>query len=128
MDQTRTSTAVCHVERKEQARHLPETNTYSHRQCKQTQVKEPTRHSRYYINLQYTHSQETPALHGQTTQRMITQDCRDLPICIRASGTRPPGTHAPADVIKADPFFGRSWVRFRVPPCFSNTIARDHLA
>ena len=28
----------------------------------------------------------------------------------------------------ADPFFGRSWVRFRVPPWVSNTIARDHLA
>ena len=31
-------------------------------------------------------------------------------------------------VIKADPFFGRSQVRFRVPPWVSNTIARDHLA
>ena len=27
-----------------------------------------------------------------------------------------------------DPFFRRSWVRFRVPPWVSNTIARDHLA
>ena len=32
------------------------------------------------------------------------------------------------DVIKADPFLGRSRVRFRVPPWASNTIARDHLA
>ena len=32
------------------------------------------------------------------------------------------------DVIKADPFFGRSRVRFRLPPWVSNTIARDHLA
>ena len=32
------------------------------------------------------------------------------------------------DVIKPDPFFGRSWVRFRVSPWVSNTIARDHLA
>ena len=32
------------------------------------------------------------------------------------------------DVIKADPFVGRSRVRFRVPPWVSNTIARDHLA
>ena len=32
------------------------------------------------------------------------------------------------DVIKADPFFGRSRVRFRVPPWVSNTIVRDHLA
>ena len=32
------------------------------------------------------------------------------------------------DVIKADPFFGRSRVRFRVPPWVSNTVARDHLA
>ena len=32
------------------------------------------------------------------------------------------------DVIKADPFFGRSRVRFRVPPWVSNTTARDHLA
>ena len=32
------------------------------------------------------------------------------------------------DKIKADPFFGRSWVRFRVRPWVSNTIARDHLA
>ena len=32
------------------------------------------------------------------------------------------------DVINADPFFGRSRVRFRVPPWVSNTIARDHLA
>ena len=32
------------------------------------------------------------------------------------------------DDIKADPFFGRSWGRFRVPPWVSNTIARDHLA
>ena len=32
------------------------------------------------------------------------------------------------DVIKANPFFGRSRVRFRVPPWVSNTIARDHLA
>ena len=32
------------------------------------------------------------------------------------------------DVIKAHPFFGRSRVRFRVPPWVSNTIARDHLA
>ena len=32
------------------------------------------------------------------------------------------------DVIKADPFFGRSWARFRVPPWASSTIARDHLA
>ena len=32
------------------------------------------------------------------------------------------------DVIKADPFFGRSWVRFRVPPWVSNAIARNHLA
>ena len=32
------------------------------------------------------------------------------------------------DVIKADPFFGRSRVRFRVPPWVSNAIARDHLA
>ena len=32
------------------------------------------------------------------------------------------------DVIKADPFFGRSRVRFCVPPWVSNTIARDHLA
>ena len=31
------------------------------------------------------------------------------------------------DVIKADPFFGRAWVRFRVPPWVSNTVARDHL-
>ena len=32
------------------------------------------------------------------------------------------------DMIKADPFFGRSRVRFRVPPWVSNTTARDHLA
>ena len=32
------------------------------------------------------------------------------------------------DVIKAEPFFARSRVRFRVPPWGSNTIARDHLA
>ena len=32
------------------------------------------------------------------------------------------------DMIKADPFFGRSRVQFRVPPWVSNTIARDHLA
>ena len=32
------------------------------------------------------------------------------------------------DMIKADPFFGRSRVRFRVPPWVSSTIARDHLA
>ena len=32
------------------------------------------------------------------------------------------------DVIKAGPFFGRSRVRFRVPPWVSNAIARDHLA
>ena len=32
------------------------------------------------------------------------------------------------DKIKADPFFGRSRVRFRAPPWVSNTIARDHLA
>ena len=32
------------------------------------------------------------------------------------------------DVKKADPFFGRSRVRFRVPPWVLNTIARDHLA
>ena len=32
------------------------------------------------------------------------------------------------DVIKADPFYGRSRVRFRVRPWVSNTIARDHLA
>ena len=32
------------------------------------------------------------------------------------------------DKIKADPFFGRSRVRFRVPPWVSKTIARDHLA
>ena len=32
------------------------------------------------------------------------------------------------DVINADPFFGRSRVRFRVTPWVSNTIARDHLA
>ena len=32
------------------------------------------------------------------------------------------------DVIKADPFFGRSRVRFRVPPWVSHAIARDHLA
>ena len=31
-------------------------------------------------------------------------------------------------VKKADPFFGRSRVRFRVPPWVLNTIARDHLA
>ena len=31
------------------------------------------------------------------------------------------------DVIKADHFFGRSRVRFRVPPWVSITIARDHL-
>ena len=31
-------------------------------------------------------------------------------------------------MIKADPFFGRSRVRFRVLPWVSNTIARDHLA
>ena len=33
-----------------------------------------------------------------------------------------------ADKIKADPFFGRSRARFRVPPWVSNTTARDHLA
>ena len=33
-----------------------------------------------------------------------------------------------AGVIIADPFNGRSRVRFRVPPWVSNTIARDHLA
>ena len=32
------------------------------------------------------------------------------------------------DVLKADPFFRRSWVRFRVRPWGANTIARDHLA
>ena len=32
------------------------------------------------------------------------------------------------DVTKAGPFFGRSWVRFRVPPGVPNPIARDHLA
>ena len=32
------------------------------------------------------------------------------------------------DVVKANPFFGRSRDRFRVPPWVSNTIARDHLA
>ena len=31
------------------------------------------------------------------------------------------------DVIKADPFFGRSWARFRVPPWVSKTIICDHL-
>ena len=36
--------------------------------------------------------------------------------------------HWSEDKIKADPFFGRSRVRFRVPPWVSNTIARDHLA
>ena len=32
------------------------------------------------------------------------------------------------DNIKADPFLGRSRVRFRVRPWVSNTVARDHLA
>ena len=32
------------------------------------------------------------------------------------------------DLIKADPFFQRSRVRFRVPPWVSKTIARDLLA
>ena len=32
------------------------------------------------------------------------------------------------DVIKADPFFGRSWVRIRMPPWVSNKFARGHLA
>ena len=32
------------------------------------------------------------------------------------------------DVIKADPFFGRSRAQFRVPPLVSNTFARDRLA
>ena len=32
------------------------------------------------------------------------------------------------DMIKADPFFGRSRDRFRVTPWISNTIACDHLA
>ena len=32
------------------------------------------------------------------------------------------------DVIKADPFCGRSWVRFRVARWVSNTVVRDHLA
>ena len=32
------------------------------------------------------------------------------------------------DKLKADPFFGRSRVRFRVPPWGSNTIAGDNLA
>ena len=31
------------------------------------------------------------------------------------------------DVINADPFFGRSWVRFHVPPWVSNIMARDYL-
>ena len=32
------------------------------------------------------------------------------------------------DVIKADPFFGRSRDRVHMPPWVSNTIARDHFA
>ena len=32
------------------------------------------------------------------------------------------------DMVKTDPFFGRSRARFRVRPWVSNTIARDHLA
>ena len=32
------------------------------------------------------------------------------------------------DKIKADHFFGRSRVRFRVPPWVSNTTAGDHFA
>ena len=31
------------------------------------------------------------------------------------------------DVTKADLFFGRSWVRFRVPPWVSNAIAREEI-
>ena len=38
------------------------------------------------------------------------------------------GVHTSEDVTKADPFLGRSRVRFRVPPWVSNKIARDHLA
>ena len=34
----------------------------------------------------------------------------------------------PFYVFKADPFFRRSRVRFRVPLWISSTIARDHLA
>ena len=47
--------------------------------------------------------------------------------CTSSSGLPP---HGPVveDVITADPFLGRSRVRFRVPPWVSNTIARDHLA
>ena len=46
----------------------------------------------------------------------------------RAISTSKPLVQWSEDVIKGDPFFGRSRVRFRVRPWASNTIARDHLA
>ena len=50
---------------------------------------------------------------------LITHESRYSP------GAGPAMVHT---VTKADPFLGRSRVRFRVPPWVSNTIARDHLA
>ena len=45
-----------------------------------------------------------------------------------APGHRTPTVQWSEDVIKADPYLGRSRVRFCVPPWVSDTIARDHLA
>ena len=67
--------------------------------------------------------------------RIIKPSCLEL-CTSRSSGQLPcfdleayiPIVQWSEDVIKADPFFGRSPVRFRVPPWVSNTIVRDHLA
>ena len=56
-----------------------------------------------------------------TTQRAATRGDATVPML-------PHWVQWSEDVIKADPFLGRSRVRFRVPPWVSNTIARDHLA
>ena len=56
---------------------------------------------------------------------------RQAKVCQHRCGGGLAGAHLvqwSEDVIKAVPCFGRSRVRFRVPPWVSNTSARDHLA
>ena len=63
-----------------------------------------------------------------TTRYVVLGDPRPLWFSLCNTSTSHIFGQWSEDVIKGDTFFGRYWVRFRVPPWVSNTIARDHLA
>ena len=126
----------CYTEKAREARQRPERqdNTRANREklCRPTETKP-------YSNATHPHKRQNNPMNGLHGATLLCTcgpgQCLGTALAIHPFPSMVTCAHSHIYIgpvvgerDKSGPFFRRSWVRFRVPPWVSNTIARDHLA